>query len=127
MARQRGTKVEINDKKRQFGMWLGLPASVRDPKTQSELALVLEVSEPTLAHLHKDVEVLKSKESAVKLLGGNAMYEIVQTITKKAKEGSFQHARLYMEWQGEIGKTGGSKDRVEINLTYGDKANKVQG
>lgn len=122
MPRIRGTKEEISDKKRQFGMWLGLPADVRTPPKQSELAKKLGTTETTLAHWRKDPEVIKAKESAVKMLGGNEMYEVTQMLVTKAKEGSFQHQRLFMEWQGQIGgKQSNKAIPLVFELKYGTK------
>lgn len=122
MARIRGTKAEISDKKRQFGLWLGLPRNIRDPKSQAELAEKLGVLTTTLAHWKDDPAVKGARESALKILGGNDMYDVTKTIVDKAKEGNFQMARLYMEWQGEIGgKQSGKPQPVEIVLSYGTK------
>lgn len=122
MPKTRGTKEEISDKKRQFGMWLGLPLDVRNPKTQADLSKQLVVSETTLVHWRKDLEVLKAKESAIKMLGGNEMYAVTRTIVDKAKDGNFQMARLYMEWQGQIGgKKAEKPEPIVFELTYGTK------
>lgn len=122
MPRIRGTKEEISDKKRQFGMWLGLPLDVRNPKKQAELAELLGISETTLAHWRKDPAVIEAKESAVKVFGGNSMYEVTQTLVQKAKEGSFQHQRLFMEWQGQIGgKRTDKSEPIVFELSYGTK------
>ena len=122
MPRIRGTKEEISDKKRQFGMWLGLPQSVRSHKTQVELAKQMETTETTLAHWRKDTEVLGAKESAVKMPGGNDMYAVTRTIVDKAKEGNFQMSRLYMEWQGQIGgKKAEKSEPLVFELRYGTK------
>jgi len=122
MSRIRGTRAEISDKKRQFGLWLGLPDSVRDPKTQAELATRLGVLNTTLSHWKEDPDVKDAKNSALKVLGGNDMYDITKTIVSKAKEGNFQMARLYMEWQGEVGgKQANKAQPVELVLSYGTK------
>jgi len=126
MPRIRGTKEEIADKKRQFGMWLGLPKEAREPSAQVDLAKKLGVSETTLAHWRNDDEVKKAKESAVKVLGGNDMYDIVKSLTMRAKEGSFQHQRLYMEWQGQIGgKQGNKPEPVELIVRHGTKERSI--
>lgn len=122
MPRTRGTKDEISDKKRQFGMWLGLPLDARNPKKQIELANQLGVSLTTLTHWKKDKEVLGAKESAVKMLGGNEMYGVTQKLVEKAKEGSFQHQRLFLEWQGQIGgKQSNKPEPVLFELRYATK------
>jgi len=121
--RERGTKQEIEDWKRQFGMWLGLPESAREPKKQEHLAHQLGVSPETLTRWKRDPAVIKAKESAVRMLGGNDMYEVAKTITEKAKEGNFQMARLYMEWQGEIGGRKQEKpEPVEIVIKRGTES-----
>ncbi len=123
MARPRMSKEEVNDKKQQFGMWLGLPKDVREPKTQEELAKTLDTTEQTLCAWAKDPIVKAAKDGAIKLLGGNDMYEVTKSLTGKAKSGSFQHQRLYLEWQGQIGnkETKGKSEPIEFKVSYGKK------
>ena len=119
--RLRGTKAEISDKKRQFGLWLGLPKDAKEPKTQLELSEQLGIMTTTLAHWKSDPIVVEARESAIKVLGGNDMYEVTKTIVSKAKEGNFQMARLYMEWQGEIGKQTEKNPPITFELKYATK------
>jgi len=100
-------------------MWLGLPKEARDPKTQTELGEQLSISDTTLAHWRKDAEVIKARESAIKVFGGNDMYAVTRKIVDQAKEGGFQQQRLYMEWQGEIGgKVAKKEEAQEVNITF---------
>lgn len=123
MAKTRMTQIESEEKKQQFGLWLGLPKEVRTPKTQEELAKQLGTTEQTLCSWAKDPLVLAAKDGALKVLGGNDMYAVIQTIVNKAKEGNYQMARLYMEWQGQVGKQQAAKpeEEKELVIRYGTK------
>ncbi len=119
--RARGSKQEIEDKKQQFGMWLGIPPAFRVPKSQEEFGEKLGINVALLTRWKQDEIVIKAKEAAVKLLAGNDMYEVVQAMTAKAKEGNPQMARLFMEYLEQIGTKKGRSEPIEFVIRHGVK------
>ena len=93
------------DKKRQFGMWLGKPKSLRDPKSQEELADILGVTKRTLGRWKKDPEVLNIAQNYKKLEAQVHLDDVVKVMTEKALNGNAADRRLYLEWLGELDKS----------------------
>lgn len=93
------------DKKNQFGIWLGIPVSARkdDEKTMEQFAAKLGITDMTLTRWKNDPQVQEIARSAVKQFFGNDSFEVVKSIVQKAKEGNAQMARLFLEYNGDIG------------------------
>ncbi len=107
-------------RKQQFAIWLGLPPACRpnDEKTIQDFAKKLGISRNQLMIYKRDPRVQAMARDALKVLGGNDKLGVVQAIVKGAKEGNSQMARLYMEWQGEIGSRKSPDIPKEISVTY---------
>tara|TARA_Y100000310_G_scaffold334298_1_gene413796 strand:+ start:808 stop:1182 length:375 start_codon:yes stop_codon:yes gene_type:complete len=103
MARPK--KGELEDRKQQYGMWLGIPILARkdDEKTQTQICAKLNISENTARKWRSEPFIQEIARNAFKILGGNDMAAVTRAIVDGALEGSPSMARLYMEWQGEVG------------------------
>lgn len=124
MARERGTKEEIADKKQQFGMWLGLPKEAREPKTQEALAKQLGTFTETLTKWKRDDIVKKAKDSALKLFygSGEKMAIFMTSIEDGLKKNAPATQRLYAEMIGLVGsQEKGKQEPVEIIIKSGKK------
>ena len=124
MARERGTKEEIEDKKQQFGMWLGLPKEAREPKTQEAMAEQLGTFTETLTKWKRDEIVKKAKNNALKLFygGGAKMAIFMKSIEDGLVKGAPATQRLYAEMIGLVGsQEKGKQEPVEIIIKRGIK------
>ena len=124
MARERGTKEEIEDKKQQFGMWLGLPKETREPKTQEAMAKQLGTFTETLTKWKRDEIVKKAKNNALKLFfgSGGEMALFMKSMKDGLKEGKPATQRLYAELIGAVGsQSDGKQEPVEIIVKSGIK------
>ena len=113
--------TDTQDRQTQFGLWLGIPVSARkdDEKTEQQIAAKLGVNRRSISRWKQLPYVKEVAQSAIKLLGGNEKLAIVNSMVAKAKEGSFQHQRLYLEWQGEIGtRREDGKPPSEIKVSF---------
>lgn len=100
------TKKHTNDdKKTQFGIWLGLPVEGRkdDERTEEQFSKKLGVSPKSLVRWKDDAHVQEIARNAVKVFFGNDSYDVVKEVVKQAKGGSAPHARLFLEYNGDIG------------------------
>ncbi len=115
MARNTAEEQSVIDqKKEQYGLWLGLPEKVRNPKTLVELSKQLDVNVRTLTRWASDPLVQHNKFNALKILTSQQdRYEIIQSVVAKAKKGSVSHAKLFFEWQGEVGPINRQQVREE--------------
>jgi len=95
---------ELSDRKKQFGMWLGRPRSLREPKNQEELADLLGVTKRTLTRWAKDPEVLNIAQNYKKLEATVSLDGVVKVMTERALNGNAADRRLYLEWLGELDK-----------------------
>ncbi len=102
---------ENESKKIQFGIWLGLPPACRkeDERNLESFSKKIGISEKTLGRWKSDPFVQQVSKNAIKMFFGNDSFEVVKTVVEKAKAGSFQHARLFMEYNGDVG--GGIKKK----------------
>jgi len=106
-------------------MWLGMPPDARedDERTLDALAKKLGHSAETLSRWKKDPYVQDITQNALKVLGGNRKLAIIKAMMDKAEEGSFQHQRLYFEWQGDIGprKAPSGDGNLEFTVSINEK------
>lgn len=119
MARPK--RGESDDKRMQFGMWIGVPLSARrdDEKTREQFAKKIGINSRTLTRWAREPSVQEIARNAIKFLGGDDKLDVVNAIIKEAKAGSPGMARLYMEWQGEIGaRVEGKKMPGEFRVTF---------
>ena len=80
-----------------FAEWLVVPKNMREPKTQKELASVLNVQPETMSRWKKDQEFqdLVFEKARVRL--EVELPDIMQVIVDKAKAGNFQFVKLVLE------------------------------
>ena len=104
-------KEELSDRKKQFGMWLGRPKSLREPKNQEELADLLGVTKRTLTRWGRDPEVLNIAQNYKKLEATVSLDGVVKVMTARALEGNAADRRLYLEWLGALDKA--KKEKAE--------------
>lgn len=102
---------ELSDKKKQLGMWLGKPRSLREPKIMAELADLLGVTKRTLTRWAKDPEVLNIAQNYKKLEALVSLDGVVKVMTERALNGNAADRRLYLEWLGELDK--GKREKTE--------------
>jgi hypothetical protein len=114
------TSKDTEDKKLQYGMWLGLPPDMRqeDVKTQKDFAKKIGLKEETISRWKDDPYVKSIRENAVRIWGGNDKLEIIKSIIAQAKEGKVAAQRLYLEWQGELDSRQRKEIPSEFTVTY---------
>ena len=78
------TKEEKRDLQQQFGMWLGLPYSAREPKLEKDLAEQMGVTPKSLSVWKNDPIVQQAKVNAVKTLAGKHTLSVVNKMIEKA-------------------------------------------
>ena len=83
--------------KEMFAEWLAVPKNMREPKTQKELASVLNVQPETMSRWKqdqgfRDLVFEKARERLEVELP-----DIMQVIVDKAKAGNFQFVKLVLE------------------------------
>ena len=83
--------------KKQFAEWLAVPKKLRQPRTQKELADLLEVCPDTLSRWKKDPRVRGRAYDLARTRIETELPDIIQTIIDKAKDGSYQFVRLALE------------------------------
>jgi len=115
-------KEESEAKKIQFGIWLGMPKTCRseDERTIDLIAAKVGVFRDTLFEWEKDPFVIKIAENAMKFYGANRKKEVIDSMIDKAVGGDVQAAKLYLEWQGEIGAK-----KADTNIMEGVKVTRV--
>lgn len=98
--------TEWDDRKTQYGIWLGIPYASRqdDEKSISDYAKKINVSRQALHEWAKDPEVQSIRQSAFKVLGANDTTKILEALTNKCLDGDPRAIALWMEWQGHIKK-----------------------
>ena len=124
MPRERGTKEEVENKKQQFGMWLGLPKETREPQTQEVLAKQLGTFTEVLTKWKRDPIVKKAKDNALKLFygSGEKMALFMKSIEEGLTENKPATQRLYAEMVGLVGaQDKGKPEPVEIIIKHGTK------
>jgi len=96
---------ETNDKKQQFGMWLGLPVAARpgDSKTQYQICEKIGITKKTASKWRQDPLVQDTARNIIKLLAGNDQVEVLNAIIKDAKGGQAAQQRIFAEMMGWIG------------------------
>lgn len=80
-----------------FKLWLATPSWERTPKTQQELAQVLQVHPVTLSKW-KDRKFIEEVIFLVQSEARKYTVDIIHSIAQKASQGSVPHARLYLEY-----------------------------
>jgi len=96
------------DKKTQFGMYLGKPAHLREPKTREEFAKIIGVTPQTLSHWAKDPYVIDVARNYKKLEAQVHLDEVIKNLTERAKRNNAD-ARTFLQWIGELDKSGREK------------------
>lgn len=87
----------MKKKKEQFAEWLAVPKKLRQPRTQKELADLLDVCPDTLSRWKKDPRVRGRAYDLARTRIETELPDIIQTIIDKAKDGSCQFVRLALE------------------------------
>jgi len=83
--------------KEHFKLWLATPSTERIPSTQQELAIQLGVHPVTLSKW-KDKQFMDSVVELVHNHMRQYTVDVVHSIVLHAKAGSYQHARLFLEY-----------------------------
>jgi hypothetical protein len=113
----RAGKDTVQDAKRQFGIWLGIPEAVREPKTQKDLAPVLGVSVQQLSRWVDDALVQETRRNALQLFfSANMKYDIVKKMSEMAKTGNVAAARLMLQWTGDLAPDSAKKGNAEHTI-----------
>ncbi len=119
MPGHRESKLELHDRKVQFGIWLGIPPECRKPKSQVEYAAQIDVTPVTLSRWVADPTVQEAKRNALALFYNQKdVFKVTEVVTNKALGGSISAARLLYELTGNI-KQVKAKDvaeRQEISI-----------
>lgn len=103
---------KITDKQMQFGMWLGKPERLREPKRLEEFGELIGVTRQTLSRWKKDPAVIDIAQNYKKLEAQVHLDDVIKVMTDRAMLGNAADRRLYLEWLGELDKT--KKDKSEI-------------
>lgn len=126
----RGTPADIEKKKEQFGMWLGLPKEAREQKNLEELAKFLDVNKLSLGKWKEDPIVIHTKENALRIFAGKHNWKVTDKLIELAEAGQVGPMRLYMEWQGMIGPVRKREEstearKFEVTIVREDKTKGV--
>lgn len=92
-------KLSVDDiaTREKFKLWLATPSWERTPKTQQELAQILQVHPVTLSKW-KDRKFIEEVILLVQSEARKYTVDVVHSIAQKATQGSVPHARLYLEY-----------------------------
>lgn len=93
----KNTNIDLTVQKERFKQWLATPSWERAPKTQKELAKELNVNYVTLSKW-KDKEFMDDVVTIVRKEIRNNTADVLHSIVREAKNGSFSHAKLYLEY-----------------------------
>lgn len=117
---RRITKEDSADIKMRFGIWLGLPPTSREPRTQEAFASSLGVHPETLTKWRKDPEVQRAKANALKLFWSKDISDVMQAIVKDAKDGKPASQRLFAEMMGllEPAQKKGQSGPIDVIVKY---------
>lgn len=91
------SNIDHTEAREQYKLWLATPSWERVPKTQQELAHVLQVHPVTLSKW-KDRKFIEEVICLVQNEARKYTVDIIHSIAQKASQGSVPHARLYLEY-----------------------------
>lgn len=91
------TNIDLTAQKEHFKLWLATPSNERSPRTQQELAEQIGVHPVTLSKW-KDRDFMNSVVELVREDMRQHTADVVLSIVQSAKQGSYQHARLFLEY-----------------------------
>ena len=80
-----------------YAAWLALPKSVREPRTQKELADALGVNPATLTRWKRDVEVHDMVFNIVRSNMLAYLSDLMHTVMEKGIAGDYRFAKLALE------------------------------
>jgi len=89
--------VDTTSQKENFKLWLATIPSLREPKTQEELALCLGVHSVTLSKW-KTTQFMDEVVGLIRSNARNHTIEIINALVQKARDGSFQHIQLFLNY-----------------------------
>ncbi len=101
---------KLSDKMLQFGMWLGKPERLREPKRLEEFGELIGVTRQTLSRWKKDPAVIDIAQNYKKLEAQVHLDDVIKVMTDRAMLGNAADRRLYLEWLGELDKSKKDKD-----------------
>lgn len=108
-------KKKFNEKEEAFIDYLATPADLR--QTQKELAETIGVTPKTLSLWKKRPEIIEAAyKRKVELVKANDTPEIIDALVKKAKEGSYNHIKLFKEWFYD--NTPKNRSLQQINISF---------
>ena len=87
----------MSKRKQVFAEWLAVPKKMREPRTQKELATVLNVQPETLSKWKKDQGLQELVFEMARTRLEVELPDIMQVIVDKAKEGQIQFVKLVLE------------------------------
>lgn len=121
--RIRGTKEEVSEKKRQFGIWLGIPNI--ENETLQDIAKRIGVHSDLLSKWKKDPEVTRARDSAVKLnFSGDRLRLFLDSMDEGLAKANPSSQRLFAEISGLLEPKAGRQAPVEIIIKHGTKENR---
>ncbi len=92
--------------------WLATPPPERDPDSMGELARQMGVPVETLRRWAARPDIA----AEIGRRAGRALYiglaEVLEALAAKAREGSFQHIKLYLELTGVYRKGGSDREPI---------------
>jgi len=94
--------------KERFAEWLAVPMEMRQPRTQKELSLILEVKPETLSRWKKDQDFKQHVYEMASARFDEELPDVIQVIIDRAKQGHFQFVKLMLEL------TNNYRDRIAI-------------
>lgn len=81
--------------------WLATPQGSRDPKALQELAKEIGVTLSTISRWRKNLNVDEQAVEVARQSLFDHLPEVYEKLAEKAKEGSYQHTRLFLEVTSE--------------------------
>ena len=89
--------IEMSKDKEVFAAWLAVPKKLREPRTQKELAVVLNVQPETLSRWKKDPVLQERVFEMARSRLEVALPDVLEVIADKAKKGNIHFVKLMLE------------------------------
>ena len=113
-------KKKFSEQEQAFIDYLATPADKR--QTQKELAKEIGVTPKTLSLWKKRPEIIEAAyQRKVELVKANDTPEIIDALVKKAKEGSYNHIKLFKEWFYDNSPKNRSLQQINISFPESTK------
>lgn len=104
----------------QFIAWVALPKSLKNPKTQAELAKQIGVGPDTLSEWKQRHGFWDRVNEQMKIWAKEKTPDVISILYEKIlKTGGASEIRIWLEWQKEIDSNGGiSKELDDVRQSF---------